>query len=90
MSTSQPPSYQLLPTSDDSEADHQVDPQLVSDPNRAISRQPRRKFVLGVVFCAVVLLSWKLLGQYIQPVPKKNLQDKGNTTMPRDGKYSVG
>ena len=89
MSTSQPPSYQLLPTSDDSEADHQVDPQLVSE-NRAINRQPRRKFVLGVVFCVVVLLFWKLLGHYVQPVPKKNLQDKGNTTMPRDGKYSVG
>jgi len=91
MSTSQPPSYQLLPTSDDSEADREVDPQLVSHPNfRDINRQPRRKFVLAVVLCAVVLLSWKLLSQYVQPVPKKNLQDKGNTTMPNAGKYSVG
>jgi len=91
MSPSQPPSYQLLPTSDDPEAEHQVDSQLVSDPNfRDINRQPRRKFVLAVVLCAVVLLSWKLLGQYVQPVPKNNHQDKGNTTMPRAGKYSVG
>lgn len=95
MSTSQLPAYQLLPTSDDSQADQlQLDLQPISDPNRSVNRQPGRKFLLGVVLLgAVILLFSKLSGYYVRLEPsdfKKDKQDKGNTTMPNVGKYSVG